>query len=337
MKSWLIVIAVTGLLIGSAATPQDQIAAQHFVRGKKLIEHNGADSMGSTQQGFEEGIAEVRKAIELGYSDRAAAYKLLANAYNTLALFYAKPDSEEQREALLLRRDALEKLLELRPDDPRIRAEYASVIEDKEMGLAAWRDVVAEEPNDAEARLTLGVHLVQRGQIDEGMSHLRKMVELADLYRGQFYVDSAQRALNEKGKKVEAEEIRRLAQRRIAPYLLPNRTIANLGKLQPGEGRMRAELAKVVKDPTNQSGQLQNILAGNALHTRAMFSLGMVYVFDRQYEVGVMYLKRLFESAALWRIQGYAKIAEKFLIEEGRKSDAAEIAKLIANKRPKPN
>lgn len=338
MKSSLIlVLAVIGLLVEGAARPQDQSAAQHFVRGRELIEANGVDSMGSTRKGFEEGLAEVRKAIELGYPDKAAAYKLLANAYNTLALFYAKPDSEEQKRAFLLQKQALEKLLELKPDDPRIRADYARAVKDQEMETAAWRDVVASEPNDAEARWFLGVLLVHNGQIDEGMTHLKKMVELANLYLGQIYVEGARSALIEKGRKAEAAEIARLMERKKDPFLLPRQTVEKLSALTPGEGRMRAELAKVVKDAKVQIGQLQNILAGAPTNSRAMFSLAMVLIYNGQIKEGVMYVERVLGSVDPKRQQIYGRVAQNFLIEEGKKSEAAEVAKLIANKRPKPN
>lgn len=332
------VAAVAGALLmislmGSAQEPNLQ---ERFARAKQLIESNGADSTGATRRGLERGIAELRKAIEGGYEDRALAYKLLADAYNTLALVYAGPDSQEQEKIFALRKVALERLLELKPDDPRIRAEYARAAKNKEMEITAWRDVVASGPNDADARWSLGMLLVYDGQIDEGVTHLKKMVEVADLYRGQIYTRRAQDALIEKGRMVDAAEIQGLIEKRNAVYLLLKPTLDKLTQVTPGDGRMRAELARVVKDPASQVPYLQDILAGDPTNSRAMFSLAMVLLYDGQLKKGVLYLERVLGSADPNQAQVYGRIAQNLMIEDGRKAEAAQIAELM-RKRKKSN
>lgn len=231
--------AAAAFLLAASVCVQGQSAKERFLRGKELIETNGPDSMGATRHGFEQGIAEVRKAIGEGYEDQIAAYKVLAEAYNDLALVYAQPDSKEQSEIFLLQRQALEKLLELAPGDARIRADYARLLKDVNAEIEAWRDVVADEPNNAEARWRLGVLLVHEGQIDEGMTQLRKMVELADLYPGQTYASVARDHLIDKSRTAEAAEISRLMQKKMEPSLLPKHTVEKLSRLQPGNRRQK--------------------------------------------------------------------------------------------------
>lgn len=161
------------------------------------------------------------------------------------------------------------------------------------------------------------------------------MVELANLYTVQIYERVARRALVEKGRNVEAAEIRRLVEAKQEPFLLPKETVQKLSSLQPGNGRMRAELAKAVQDPKVQIGQLQNILAGNARDSRAMFSLAMMLLYNGQFKEGVMYIERVLGSVDPNRQRIYGRIAENFLIEEGRKREAAEVAALTKKSKPK--
>ncbi|MCI0540562.1 MAG: hypothetical protein L0Z50_35630 [Verrucomicrobiales bacterium] len=210
-------LTVAAFLIAALATAQMQSAKEHFVRGKELIEANGADSMGATRHGLEKGMAEVRQAIDHGYEDQVAAYKLLAHAYNTLALVYAEPDSEEQKQIFLLQRQTLEKLLELKPDDPRIRAEYARVTKDTKAEIAAWRDILASDPNDPQTRYSLGMLLVYDSQADEGARHLKKAVELADPHWARIYGGNARNVLIEKGKRAEADEVLQLMRKKPKP------------------------------------------------------------------------------------------------------------------------
>lgn len=212
-----ILIVAVNLFLGVVGCAQGQSAKEHFVRGKELIEANGADSMGATRQGLEKGMAEVRTAIEQGYEDQVAAYELLAHGYNTLALVYAEPDSEEQKQMVTLQTQTVERLLELRPDDPRIRAEHARLVRDTKKQIAAWRDILATDPNNPDSRYSLGMLLVHDDQLDEGSKQLKKAVELADPHWARIYGANARNVLIQKGRTADADEVLQAMKKKPKP------------------------------------------------------------------------------------------------------------------------
>lgn len=330
-------MALVILLSCALASAQEPLAKEHFARGKALIEANCGDCMGRTRQGLEKGISEVLKAIEAGYDDQIAAYKLLAEAYNTLAYVDAGRDPKEQKEVILLQKAALEKVLTLNPGDGPTRVQYARVVGDRKMMIAALREVLAADPNNAEIRNLLGISLVEVGQIEEGVVHLKKSVELANPYWARTYGDRGRALLLDKGKKVEAAEVARVMQEKKQRYLLSSQTLEKLSQLKPGGGRIRSEYARVVGDPEKNLGALQDIVAAYPNDILARFSLGMSLVYNAQFAEGTRFLKQVVESAAPNKAQIYGNIARKFLIEEGRITEAAEIAELMKKKKAKPN
>ena len=71
--------------------PARPSAAQEFAHAKESIDNaNCIDCEGGTQKGLEEGIAEMKRAIEDGYPDKAAAYKLLDDAYSKYGDVYGE-------------------------------------------------------------------------------------------------------------------------------------------------------------------------------------------------------------------------------------------------------
>src|SRR6266851_5590496 len=86
----LVVVALLGAAaaLAAAAAP----GREDFERGRRLVEDNCGDCMGGTRQGLEDGVAALRRAFDTGYSEPAAVYRLLADAYATLAYAHAKTD-----------------------------------------------------------------------------------------------------------------------------------------------------------------------------------------------------------------------------------------------------
>jgi tetratricopeptide (TPR) repeat protein len=127
--------------------------------------------------------------------------------YNTLALVYAEPDSQEQKEIILLQKAALEKVIALSPKDARARVEYARVIGDEKLQISALREIVASEPADEGARFSLGVLLVDTGKADEGIEVLKEVVDLAGYEHARIYERRLRQILVERGRRAEAAEI----------------------------------------------------------------------------------------------------------------------------------
>lgn len=67
--------------------------ADHFARGKRLIEDNCIDCMGGTQQGEEDGIRELEMALQAHYEKPVDVYKLLADAYANMSTYVEKSQS----------------------------------------------------------------------------------------------------------------------------------------------------------------------------------------------------------------------------------------------------
>ena len=150
-----------------------------FTQGKTLIENNCGDCRGGTRAGLETGIETMRQAIELGYPNKAEAYKLLTQAYNTLALVYAEPDSAEQKKVQSEQRELYRQLIELDPNDAAIRVEYAILAEDPYERLMQLRQAVEVAPKFAEARFVLAATLIERGDWESGTAEARTAIAQA--------------------------------------------------------------------------------------------------------------------------------------------------------------
>ena len=88
------VFAVTSGFAQAAKSTVKQTPAQQFAHAKELIENNCIDCEGGTRAGMEQGIQEMKQAIAGGYQDKAAAYKLLDNAYANMDTYTEKDPKE---------------------------------------------------------------------------------------------------------------------------------------------------------------------------------------------------------------------------------------------------
>jgi tetratricopeptide (TPR) repeat protein len=206
----LVILTVMGFILADA---RGQSAEDHFRKGERLIELNCAECLGASKQGLKQGVAEIKRAIETGYKDKAYAYKLLADAYNTLVIVYARYDPKENRIYHDFRQRAYEKAIQLGPRDPKIRYEYAMTLEDAAGQISTLRDVVRLDPNFSDAHLALGAILVQEGRLDEGVAEMKNAIRLADTKQAKDYAERLIDVLNQHGRKEEAKKVREESER----------------------------------------------------------------------------------------------------------------------------
>lgn len=214
MKKYIIVILII-MTFSSIGNAQEENAEKHFQLGKKLIEVNCGDCMDATRKGLEDGIAELLKSIEMGYPDKIAVYKLIADAYNTLAFVYAVPDSKEQKEIRNKQIEIYKQILRLDPRNQGILYQYALTYEDTNDQLIALQEVLKINPDHADARFAIGILLVQKGQLEDGIKELKKAVDLADSVRLEVYGNRLVDILIQHGRKKEAEEVSKELQEKI--------------------------------------------------------------------------------------------------------------------------
>lgn len=188
---------------------------KHFLQGKALIEKNCGDCMGGTRSGLEEGIAEVLKAIELGYTDSVGAYKLLAEAYNILRFVYAKRDPQEREAIRQTQQETYEKLMDLAPHDPEVFYEYAMALKNRDDRIPIYRKILKIDPRYSPARYSLGLWLVEHGQVEEGLDHAIKSIEYGDSAFGYHYSGVVKKLLTDHGRPGEAERLSKEVQRKI--------------------------------------------------------------------------------------------------------------------------
>lgn len=182
----------------AAATSE---AEKRFQSGKALIEQNCGDCEEATRDGLQEGINEIKAVLEKGYADKLSAYQLISDAYNTIAIVYAAPDSEEQKALLEKKRVIDEQILALSPNSPRLLYECGISLENKEERLRVMRRVLAIEPTNASARAVVGKLLVKRGQVDDG---IKKAIEHAEPHEKATYQEELNQLLAQHGKQKPA-------------------------------------------------------------------------------------------------------------------------------------
>src|SRR5216684_2129047 len=127
-------------------------------------------------------------AFDAGYSEPAAVYRLLADAYATLAYAYARTDPNALPRFEALRREVLQRLAALTPDDPWPRYELAVIEPDRDSQLTALRRLVAERPRYADAYFAVATILEERGRRAEAILEMEQAVAAAgpgaiDVYR----------------------------------------------------------------------------------------------------------------------------------------------------------
>jgi tetratricopeptide (TPR) repeat protein len=216
MQSHRCMAAILTLLICTSTFGQQtkDAATSEFVQGKALIENNCGECLGASQAGVEMGIAKIESALEHGYRDRASALWLLAGAYNSVGVVYAKDGSQEQKRAFASRDERFRQALAIAPNDARILFDYAKVARGAEQ-LSILRKVVQLQPDNADAKFSLGILLVQDGQVDEGIPQIKRAVELANPNTAKEYADSTAPLLIERGRKSDADAISGMAAKKL--------------------------------------------------------------------------------------------------------------------------
>ena len=187
------------ILTGSSAQGQDA-PADHFTRGKKLVEDNCVDCMDGTQKGEEEGIRELEMAIHDHYEKPVDAYKMLAGAYANMAS-YVQKDGEAASKAFWEKEYAVyRKLYELAPNDEEVLTEYARTLTDPKDQIAIDRKILGLNPKNAAARFSLGCALMQQDKIKDGTNEIKQAVTLeSDPESVRNYVQRAIEALDRRG------------------------------------------------------------------------------------------------------------------------------------------
>jgi hypothetical protein len=147
-----------------------------LVRGRALIDANCGDCHGGTRSGLEEGLAAVKKALDFGLADQVAAHKALAEGYNTLALVYAVPDSEEQRLIGGWQEASYRRLIELAPRDPLVRFDYAQFLSDPALRLEHLEQATRLAPSWAVVRFLLAMTLAETGAWDRALPEARAAI-----------------------------------------------------------------------------------------------------------------------------------------------------------------
>lgn len=197
-----------------------------YREGKSLIERNCTECRGASKQGLEEGIQKVNQAVDGGFADKKEALKLIAEAYNNLAV-YAKPGSDERKSLLEKKRQTYQSLTNLFPSDPNILYLYAQSTVDAGLSsseqLSAYRRVLQADPKYSAARYAVAALLLDSGDRGQGLIELRKAFEDADLENVEPYGNRLIEVLNESGRKEEAPAVSRQIAERLAKYPVPGK------------------------------------------------------------------------------------------------------------------
>jgi hypothetical protein len=183
------VVSFSGFAAGHAAVKPGQTTVnpgqaakpgqKQFVRGRRLIESNCVDCMGGGRAGLEQGIRLVEEALNAGYPNKKAAYKLLLNAYAELATYTEKDPAAHQAYAEK-RSQVLKKLVEMSPRDPEVLKEYADSLQNPDEKAAVLAKVVELNPNQSDARYELGLITARKGKVVAGI----QMVAEAIVHQG---------------------------------------------------------------------------------------------------------------------------------------------------------
>jgi hypothetical protein len=165
----------SGTKIASPVNKPESSARKHFERGKKLIENNCIDCMGGEQAGLEGGIREIEAALQAGYRDQKAAYKLLSDAYAEMTT-YTEKNQEEAKAYRTKRVKTDRKLFELDPNDPDILERYANTLENDSDKIEILRRLLKIKPQPS-AKYVLGNLLLKQRKVNEGMPLIRSAIE----------------------------------------------------------------------------------------------------------------------------------------------------------------
>ena len=207
-------LILTFLLVSSsvaAAAERDEL----FAKGRALIDDNCGDCHRATRQGLQAGIEAVKQALELGFADEKAAYKALADGYNTLALVYVIPDSEEQKFVRGQQERAYLHLLEIAADDAQVRFDYAQFLADPAAKLEHFEAAAKLAPRWAEARFALAATLAAAGNVEAALPEARAAIALADRDHVERYGRRLGELFELAGRPAEANMLRNEARRKM--------------------------------------------------------------------------------------------------------------------------
>lgn len=177
-----------------------------FAEGETLIQENCGECVGSTQEGLEAGVELIVKALEHGYDDREAAYRLLVSAYRQLAFFFTESGSHERKKFRQLYEDSLEELSTLAPTDTEVLNEYEGILEGPER-LAVLERILEIDPDNSAALYSLGREELRRGLKEQGLTKLRRAFRTAAVDRAPFYGERLAWILQSQGLDEEAAEV----------------------------------------------------------------------------------------------------------------------------------
>jgi len=206
-------LILTLLLVSSsvAAAERDEL----FAKGRALIDDNCGDCHGATRLGLQAGIEAVKQALELGLADEKAAYKALAEGYNTLALVYAVPDSEEQKFIRGQQEGAYRRLLEIAAGDAQVRFDYAQFLSDPRAKLEHFAAAAKLAPQWAEARFALAAALAGTGKLEAALPEASTAIALADRDHVERYGRRLGELFELAGRPAEASMLRNEARRKM--------------------------------------------------------------------------------------------------------------------------
>jgi hypothetical protein len=168
----LLLVPLTAPQATQKATGQQSVARQQFQRGKQLIENNCIDCMGGTQSGVEKGIKEIQAAVDAGYPDQKAAYKLLEEAYAYMTTYTDKhPDVEALYAAKRL--EVTRKLFERYPNDPEVLELYVNTVKDEDEQIAILRKLLKLSPHQPDASFLLSLLLLKKDKFNQVLPFMK--------------------------------------------------------------------------------------------------------------------------------------------------------------------
>ncbi|HSR52312.1 MAG TPA: hypothetical protein VLV83_15905 [Acidobacteriota bacterium] len=194
----------------------------HREEGRRLLEKNCADCMGSSRAGLEQAIAELEKAAELSEEQDPETLRLLAEAYNVLIHVYLDRSPPEKNEYKSKRALALKRLVELQPNDAQVLMDYARTLAKPQEKTEIWKRVLQLDPTHAGAHRAIGARLLQDGEVDQGLGHWRAAYEASTGQKKMAYGRDLIHELRRHGRDQEAIELEKEVERYRVDWLGQN-------------------------------------------------------------------------------------------------------------------
>jgi hypothetical protein len=218
VKTATLLLAVQ-LLAASAALPARaqsdpaQTAEQAFAEGKALVETNCADCAGASAQELEQGLQKIERALELGFADGAAAYRLLGEGYGALAFAFAAPGSPEHQRAREAQAASYQRWFEADPANGDALYAYATTIETPADRLAALHYLDQIDPDHLWGQASLAEMEIASGAVPMGLRRLQRAFDAAEGETKREFGERLIDAYEREGLTAEAEAVRdRLAE-----------------------------------------------------------------------------------------------------------------------------